>query len=82
MVVRETGRNVLGRTSGKKGKNRETWWWCAEVQEGVKEKREPKKEKDLNRCEETIAAYKQRNKRQKLRWRKPNLKHMRTCITV
>ena len=65
-VVRETGRNVLGRTSGKKGKNRETWWWCAEVQEAVKEKRERKKEKDLNRYEETIAAYKQANKKTKI----------------
>ena len=43
-VVRETGRTVLGRTSGKK-KKRETWWWCVEVQEAVKEKKERKKEK-------------------------------------
>ena len=65
-VVREMGRTVLGRTSGKKGKKRETWWWCAEVQEVVKEKKERKEEKDLNRCEETIVAYKKANKQTKI----------------
>ena len=65
-VVRETGRTVLGRRSGKKGKKRETWWWCAEVQKAVKEKKERKKEKDLNRCEETIVAYKKANKPTKI----------------
>ena len=32
----------------------------------MKEKRERKKEKDLNRCEETIAAYKQTNEKTKI----------------
>ena len=40
-----------------------TWWWNTEVQEAVIEKREKKRERDLNKCEETIRNYKQANKK-------------------
>ncbi|XP_063615634.1 uncharacterized protein LOC134788734 [Penaeus indicus] len=62
-VVRKTAEEILGRTSGKKGKKEETWWWCTEVQEAIKEERQ--RERDLNRCEETITAYKIANKKAK-----------------
>ncbi|XP_047492419.1 uncharacterized protein LOC125041473 [Penaeus chinensis] len=63
-VVRETAVEVLGRTSGRKGKKEETWWWNTEVQDAIRDKRE-KKERDLNRCEETIVAFKEANKKAK-----------------
>ena len=37
----------------------------------MKGKKERKKEKDLNRCEETIAAYKKANKKTKIEVAKP-----------
>ncbi|XP_047485916.1 uncharacterized protein LOC125036999 [Penaeus chinensis] len=64
-VVRETAVEVLGRTSGRKGKKEETWWWNTEVQDAIRAKREKKKERDLNRCEETIVAFKEANKKAK-----------------
>ena len=57
-AMRDTTAEVLGKTSGKSGKKEETWWWDEEVQQAVASKRKMKKERDLNRCEETIAAYK------------------------
>ena len=35
----KSGEEVCGLTSGKRGKERETWWWNVEVQEAIKEKR-------------------------------------------
>ncbi|XP_063615696.1 craniofacial development protein 2-like [Penaeus indicus] len=61
-VLTETAKEVLGVTSGKPGKKEETWWWGEEVQDAVKEKKEAKKQRDLNRCEETIERYKAANK--------------------
>ena len=51
--MRDTAAEALGKTSGKSGKKEETWWWDEEVQQAVASKREMKKERDLNRCEET-----------------------------
>ena len=56
---------MLRKTSGKSGKKEETWWWDEEVQQAVASKREMKKERSLDRCEETIAGYKQANKHAK-----------------
>ncbi|XP_047487973.1 uncharacterized protein LOC125038499 [Penaeus chinensis] len=61
-VLKDTAKEILGVTSGKPGRKEETWWWCDEVQEAVKVKKEMKKQKDFNRCEETIEAYKVANK--------------------
>jgi len=61
-AVKEIAKEVLGVTSGKRGKKEETWWWCEEVQKALKEKRERKKERDRNRCVENIEAYKKSNK--------------------
>ena len=36
-VLKETGRKVLGVTSGQRKPDKETWWWNKEVQEGIKE---------------------------------------------
>ena len=32
-VIRETGRKVLGMSSGQRREDKETWWWNSEVQE-------------------------------------------------
>ena len=64
-AMRDTAAEVLGKTSGKSGKMEEAWWWDEDVQQAVASKREAKKERDLNRCEETIAAYNQANKNAK-----------------
>ncbi|XP_047502440.1 uncharacterized protein LOC125047936 [Penaeus chinensis] len=61
-VFKDTAKEILGVTSGKPGRKEETWWWCDEVQEAVKVKKEIKKQRDFNRCEETIEAYKAANK--------------------
>ena len=61
-VMRKTAQQVLGVTSGKRGKKEETWWWKDEVQDPIKRKKEMKKERDQNRNEVTIRNYKVANK--------------------
>ena len=58
-AVRESARNVLGMTSGKRKENRETWWWNEEVQDSIKEKKLAKKNWDTQNSEESRQAYKQ-----------------------
>ena len=53
-VMRKTAQQVLGVTSGKRGKKEETWCWKDEVQDPIKRKKEMKKERDRNRNEVTI----------------------------
>ena len=62
---KRNGKNCAGKYIRTEMK-RDTWLWYAEVQEAVKEKKERKKEKDLNGCEETIAAYTKANKQTKI----------------
>ncbi|KAK3560310.1 hypothetical protein QTP86_006301 [Hemibagrus guttatus] len=38
-VIRETGRKVLGVSSGRRKEDKETWWWNEEVQDSVQRKR-------------------------------------------
>ncbi|KAK3558041.1 hypothetical protein QTP86_006419 [Hemibagrus guttatus] len=42
-VIRETGRKVLGVSSGRRKEDKETWWWNEEVQDSVQRKRLAKK---------------------------------------
>ena len=51
-VIRETGRRVLGVSSGRKV-DKETWWWNEEVQECIQKKRLAKKKWDTERTEES-----------------------------
>ena len=44
-VIRETGRRVLGVSSGRKV-DKGTWWWNEEVQECIQKKRLAKKKWD------------------------------------
>ncbi|KAK3559310.1 hypothetical protein QTP86_012718 [Hemibagrus guttatus] len=56
-VIRETGRKVLGVSSGKKKEDKETWWWNEEVQDSIQRKRLAKKKWDMDRTEENRQEY-------------------------
>ncbi|KAK3571166.1 hypothetical protein QTP86_003662 [Hemibagrus guttatus] len=58
-VIRETGRKVLGVSSGRRKENKETWWWNEEVQDSVQRKRLAKKKWDMDRTEENRQEYKE-----------------------
>ncbi|KAK3540824.1 hypothetical protein QTP86_002367 [Hemibagrus guttatus] len=58
-VIRETGRKLLGVSSGRRKEDKETWWWNEEVQDGVQRKRVAKKKWDMDRTEENRQEYKE-----------------------
>ncbi|KAK3508105.1 hypothetical protein QTP70_014276 [Hemibagrus guttatus] len=58
-VIRETGRKVLGVSSGRRKEDKETWWWNEEVQESIQRKRLAKKKWDMDRTEENRQEYKE-----------------------
>ncbi|KAK3530004.1 hypothetical protein QTP86_009394 [Hemibagrus guttatus] len=58
-VIRETGRKVLGVSSGRRKEDKETWWWNEEVQDSVQRKRLAKKKWDMDRTEENRQEYKE-----------------------
>ena len=57
-MIRETGRRVLGVSSGKKI-DKETWWWNEEVQECIQGKRLAKKKWDTERTEESRQEFRE-----------------------
>ncbi|KAK3544001.1 hypothetical protein QTP70_032759 [Hemibagrus guttatus] len=57
--IRETGRKVLGVSSGRRKEDKETWWWNEEVQDSVQRKRLAKKKWDMDRTEENRQEYKE-----------------------
>ncbi|KAK3568941.1 hypothetical protein QTP86_020629 [Hemibagrus guttatus] len=57
-VIRETGRKVLGVSSGRRKVDKETWWWNKEVQDSIQRKRLAKKW-DMDRTEENRQEYKE-----------------------
>ncbi|XP_037787798.1 uncharacterized protein LOC119583401 [Penaeus monodon] len=64
--IRKSAKKALGESSGNKKEGKEIWWWNEEVQLVVKRKKECKKNRDHNRTEETIKAFKEVNKTAKL----------------
>ncbi|KAK3516865.1 hypothetical protein QTP70_027079 [Hemibagrus guttatus] len=58
-MIRETGRKVLGVSSGRRKEDKETWWWNEEVQDSVQRKRLAKKKWDMDRTEENRQEYKE-----------------------
>ncbi|KAK3527296.1 hypothetical protein QTP86_018600, partial [Hemibagrus guttatus] len=64
-VIRETGRKVLGVSSGRRKKDKETWWWNEEVQDSIQRKRFVKKKWDMDRTEENRQVYKELQRRVK-----------------
>ncbi|KAK3540256.1 hypothetical protein QTP70_029123 [Hemibagrus guttatus] len=51
-VIRETGRKVLGVSSGRRKEDKETCWWNEEVQDSIQRKRLAKKKWDMDRTDE------------------------------
>ncbi|KAK3513513.1 hypothetical protein QTP70_015480, partial [Hemibagrus guttatus] len=64
-VIRETGRKVLGVSSGRRKEDKETWWWNEEVQDSIQRKRLAKKKWDIDRTEENRQEYKELQRRVK-----------------
>ncbi|KAK3570202.1 hypothetical protein QTP86_016526 [Hemibagrus guttatus] len=64
-VIRETGRKVLGVSSGRRKEDKETWWWNEEVQDSIQRKRLAKKKWDMERTEENRKEYKELQRRVK-----------------
>ncbi|KAK3508911.1 hypothetical protein QTP70_013722 [Hemibagrus guttatus] len=64
-VIRETGRKVLGVSSGRRKEDKETWWWNEEVQDSIQRKRLAKKKSDMDRTEENRQEYKELQRRVK-----------------
>ncbi|KAK3575126.1 hypothetical protein QTP86_020810, partial [Hemibagrus guttatus] len=64
-VIRETGRKVLGVSSGRRKEDKETWWWNEEVQDSVQRKRLAKKKWYMDRTEENRQEYKELQRRVK-----------------
>ncbi|KAK3565560.1 hypothetical protein QTP86_012216 [Hemibagrus guttatus] len=64
-VIRETGRKVLGVSSGRRKEDKETWCWNEEVQDSVQRKSLAKKKWDMDRTEENRQEYKELQRRVK-----------------
>ncbi|KAK3512195.1 hypothetical protein QTP70_034966, partial [Hemibagrus guttatus] len=64
-VIRETGRKVLGVSSGRRKEDKETWWWNEEIQDSIQRKRLAKKKWDMDRTEENRQEYKELQRRVK-----------------
>ncbi|KAK3574354.1 hypothetical protein QTP86_005145 [Hemibagrus guttatus] len=73
-VIRETGRKVLGVSSGRRKEDKETWWWNEEVQDSIQRKRLAKKKWDMDRTEENRQEYKESQHRVKREVSKAKLK--------
>ncbi|KAK3510502.1 hypothetical protein QTP70_009139 [Hemibagrus guttatus] len=58
-VIRETGRKMLGVSSGRRKEDKETWLWNEEVQDSIQRKRLAKKKWDMDRTEENRQEYKE-----------------------
>ncbi|KAK3510617.1 hypothetical protein QTP70_011874 [Hemibagrus guttatus] len=73
-VIRETGRKVLGVSSGRRKEDKETWWWNEEVEDSIQRKRLAKKKWDMDRTEENRQEYKELQRRVKREVSKAKLK--------
>ncbi|KAK3543384.1 hypothetical protein QTP70_018408, partial [Hemibagrus guttatus] len=64
-VIRETGRKVLGVSSGRRKEDKETWCWNEEVQDSIQRKRLAKKKWNMDRTEKNRQKYKELQRRVK-----------------
>ncbi|KAK3519587.1 hypothetical protein QTP86_003358, partial [Hemibagrus guttatus] len=79
-VIRETGRKVLGVSSGRRKEDKETWWWNEEVQDSIQRKRLAKKKWDMDRTEENRQEYKELQRRVKREVSKAKQKELYTRL--
>ena len=61
-AILEACKDTCGETSGRRGRERETWWWCEEVQRAVSEKKAAYVEWQRSGTAEDEATYRARNK--------------------
>ncbi|XP_063591309.1 uncharacterized protein LOC134768413 [Penaeus indicus] len=59
--VIHAGKEILGETSGKIWKDKETWWFTDEVQRAITEKKEAKKKWEISPAERDKEEYKTKN---------------------
>ena len=64
-VSMEIVEDVCGKTTGQRQRERETWWWCEEVRQAIKEKRKAFREWQANRTEEKREVYKEKTRQAK-----------------
>ncbi|XP_016106680.1 uncharacterized protein [Sinocyclocheilus grahami] len=65
-VIRETGRKVLGVSSGRRKEDKETWWWNEEVQERIQRKRLARKKWDSEKTEKSRQEYREMQREVKI----------------
>ncbi|XP_047502423.1 uncharacterized protein LOC125047920 [Penaeus chinensis] len=63
-VIR-AGKEILGETSGKIWKDKETWWFSDEIQRAITEKKEDKKKWEISLAERDKEEFKTKNKEAK-----------------
>lgn len=61
-IVTREGKDILGETSGKIWKDKETWWFDEEIQRAAAEKKQAKKKWEESREERDKEEYKIKNK--------------------
>ena len=59
-TILETAREICGESSGRRQTDRNTWWWCEEVQQAIKEKKETYRSWQRERTEENRRVYRQK----------------------
>ena len=64
-ISMEVAEEVCGKTTGRRQRERETWWWCEEVRQAIAEKKKAFKEWQANRTEEKKEAYKEKTRQAK-----------------
>ena len=63
--IREAAEEVCGLTTGRRGRERETWWWCDEVQQKIKEKKIAYKAWQHTKTEADKEHYREKNRESK-----------------
>ncbi len=58
-AVMEAAKEVCGELRGPRHHERQTWWWCEEVQQGIKEKRDAYNRWQRERTEGNKGRYKE-----------------------
>ena len=61
-AILDACKDTCGETSGRRGRERETWWWCEEVQEAIRLKKETYKAWQRSGSPEDEIIYRARKK--------------------
>ena len=61
-VFMEEAEKICGVTTGRRQRERETWWWCEEVRQAIAEKKKAFKEWHRRKTEESRNAYRMKSR--------------------